>query len=197
VILMVQNRRTAQVVFCLVMLVAFFLLADEPGSLDVQKIGAWIERPFDEIAGQVLGPEGGRIFPLWTSERPVGLAGLLVVSTITVDVGCRWKRDVEISLDRNNFRVRAVVIRIEPPIALSVLEQGIGTKADLRICVWESSDSEDMEGVHGSLVPASSGGTANLAVFSEQRLIAEMFTSEGQVEALRWVGTTKSLDGCP
>jgi hypothetical protein len=194
---MVKNRRTAHVVFCLVMFVAFFLLADEQGSLDVQNIGAWIERPFDEIAGQVLGPEGGRIFPLWTSERPVGLAGFLVVSTITVDVGCRWKRDVEIYLDRDSFRVQAVVIRIEPPIDLSLLEENIGTKADLRVCVWESSNSEDMEGVHGSLVPDSRGGTANVAVFAEQRLVAEMLTSEGQVEALRWVGMGKSLDGCP
>jgi hypothetical protein len=194
---MVKNRMTAPVVFCLVMFAAFALLAEEQRFVDVRKVGAWLGRPFDEIAGQVLGPQGGRIFPLWTSERPVSLTGFLVSSTVTVDVGCSRMRDVEISIDRDSFHVRAVVIRIEPPLNLTQLEEVIGARADLRVCVWESSDSEDMEGDHGSLVPAKGGGKANLAVFAEQRLVAEMFTSEGDVEALRWVGTNKSLDGCP
>jgi len=161
---------------------------------DLAAIHSWIEGSFGSTIGEVLGPEGARVFSVWgDDEGSPGPEAILVVAPICVDLGTPSAQEIRLYVDADTDMVEAIVVLLDPPMRLSQIEALLGEVGDRRLC--EPGSESDV--LDSPLVPVEREGSYNIAVFPESRMVAEMFQQRDMVNALRWVGDQKSLDGCP
>jgi len=174
---------------------AVLLNAGEDGAVDLRQVHSWIGRPVGDFAGEVLGTEGGTIFPVWDAEeRPATLGGFMILSRKKLDIKCVHEQEMKIFLDPDRLRIRSVVVSLQPAIELATIEEIVGTKADLRECLPAPTGSV---AVDSPLELGDGRGDATIAVFVDEGVVAEMFESEGMVGAIRWLSKGGSTQGCP
>lgn len=170
-------------------------LLAKPCTLKANEVQDWLGWNIAQLTELTIGPEGGRIFPLWNRESgaPV-FEGVLVLVPVMVDIGVEVTAELRMYFEATSLKPRTLVFELVQPLELGQAAAYFKVPFQLRSC----RAAEDPDAVETMLEPASEGeGTLNLAVFPELRLVAELFGSEDSISALRWVAPPQSLDGCP
>ena len=164
-------------------------------AFQAKEIAAWLDRDLAEIVELSIGPEGAKIFPVWTRESgEPQFAAILLLADSDLDIGTVAPAQLQIYFDPSTLKPYAVAFELEEALRLEQVTTYFAMSPDLRSCRPAASDVA----VDAPLVRVDEGqGTVAFAVFPEIRLVAEMLNGKGYVTRLRWVTGAADLSGCP